>query len=145
MLAQLGNFAVHQGRYSVARGMHREAIELARDIGARRLGGGFLNNLGETEWLLGNYDAAFDLFQTAHHLCRKMDLAWAQPNPMYFATWRTLHSCAAIVSCEEAALRKELWLLKETGAVRSSNSAAEVQITQAAMRMLQHSGARTPC
>ena len=81
MLAQLGNFAVHQGRYSVARGMHREALELARDIGARSLGGGFLNNLGETDWLLGNYDAAFDLFQTAHHLCRKMDLVWAQPNP----------------------------------------------------------------
>jgi len=51
---------------------------------------------------------------------------------------------AAIVSCEEAALRKELWLLRETGAVSSSNSAPEVQITQAAMRMLQHSGARTP-
>ena len=48
---------------------------------------------------------------------------------------------AALVSCEEAALRKELWLLKETGAVRSGES-AEVQITQAAIRMLQHSGAR---
>ncbi|HEY2925489.1 hypothetical protein [Piscinibacter sp.] len=51
---------------------------------------------------------------------------------------------AALVSCEEAALRKELWLLKETGAVSSSNCAAEVQITRAAMRMLQHPGARTP-
>ena len=51
---------------------------------------------------------------------------------------------AALVSCEEAALSKELWLLKQTGAVHSSSSPAqEIHITQAAIRMLQHSGART--
>ena len=38
---------------------------------------------------------------------------------------------AAIVSCEEAALRKELWLLKKMGVVRSNDSAAEVRVTQA--------------
>jgi len=49
---------------------------------------------------------------------------------------------AALVSCEEAALSKELWLLKETGAVHGSGP-AEIHITKAAIRMLQHSGART--
>ncbi len=49
---------------------------------------------------------------------------------------------AALVSCEEAALRKELWLLKETGAVSHSGS-AEIRITDAAIQLLkQPCGAR---
>ena len=43
---------------------------------------------------------------------------------------------AALVSCEEAALRKELWLLRETGAV-SKTAAAEIRITDAAIRVLK--------
>ena len=45
---------------------------------------------------------------------------------------------AALVSCEEPALRKELWLLKETGAVERSG-ATDVYITDAAMRSLRRS------
>ena len=49
---------------------------------------------------------------------------------------------AALVSCEEAALRKELWLLTETGAV-SNSTTAEVHITEAAIKFLkQPCGAR---
>ena len=45
---------------------------------------------------------------------------------------------AALVSCEEAALSKELWLLKATGAVSASASAsAEVRITDAVIRFLK--------
>ena len=43
---------------------------------------------------------------------------------------------AALVSCEEAALRKQLWLLHETGAV-SRHSTSEVRITEAAIRFLK--------
>jgi hypothetical protein len=43
---------------------------------------------------------------------------------------------AVVVSCEEAALHKELRLLRETGAV-SHIGPGEVSITPAAMRMLR--------
>jgi hypothetical protein len=43
---------------------------------------------------------------------------------------------AALVSCEEAALRKELWLLKETGAISNAGS-KEIRITDAAIRLLK--------
>ena len=45
---------------------------------------------------------------------------------------------ASMVSCEDAALRKALWILQITGAV-SNSSSAEVRITEAARRLLKQS------
>ena len=54
------------------RGYYQQALDVARAIGDRSLESGMINNLGETEQLLGNYDAALDLFQAGRRLCAEI-------------------------------------------------------------------------
>ena len=68
-MTQFGILAFQRGRYGVARGHYERALAVARAAGNRAHESGLLNNLGEIERLLGNYDAAFDLFQAGRRLC----------------------------------------------------------------------------
>ena len=49
-----------------------QALDVARAIGDRSLESGMINNLGEIEQLLGNYDAALELFQAGRRLCAEI-------------------------------------------------------------------------
>ena len=65
---QLGILATEHGQYGVARKRYGEVLDVARAMADRMLEGNALNNLGHIEELLGNYDAAFELFQSARRL-----------------------------------------------------------------------------
>ena len=59
---------MQRGRYGTARDYYRQALDVARAIGHRSLESGMINNLGEIEQQLGNYDAALELFQAGRRL-----------------------------------------------------------------------------
>ena len=68
---------MQRGHYDIARDYYRQALAVARSIGHRSLESGMINNLGEIEQQLGNYDAALELFQAGRRLSAEIDERYA--------------------------------------------------------------------